>query len=154
MQSRYCIGCYLHSIAKLLNISKISNNSINIILFRSCFRIFYVVRDLGYPHRQLRGFRREEHTAAHGLCLFEPVRRVTQSMGEKAWVTNRKRSMSVGIAVDSSVKGMMRSGFPTIIASFLVLNIPMNLPKSRKRVRQRAPRFREFHLHSPKRNFS
>ena len=108
----------------------------------------------GYSHRQLRGFRREEQTAAHVLCLFEPVRRVTQSMGEKAWVTNRKRIMSVGIAVDSSVKGMMRSKFPTIIPSFLVLSIPMNLPKSRKRVRQRAPRFQEFHLHSPKRNFS
>ena len=108
----------------------------------------------GYPHRQLRGFRREEHTAAHVLCLFEPIGRVTQSMGEKAWVTNRKRIMSVGIAVDSSVKGMMRSKFPTIIPSFLVLSIPMNLPKSRKRVRQRAPRFREFHLHSTKRNFS
>ena len=107
-----------------------------------------------YSHRQLRGFRREEHTAAHVLCLFEPVGRVTQSMGEKAWVTNRKRIMSVGIAVDSSVKGMMRSKFPTIIPSFLVLNIPMNLPQSRNRVRQRAPRFREFHLHSTKRNFS
>ena len=32
-----------------------------------------------------------------------------------------------------------------------VLTIPMNLLKSRKRVRQRAPRFREFHLHSTKR---
>ena len=109
---------------------------------------------LDYPHRQLRGFRREEHTAAHVLCLFEPVGRVTQNMSKKACETNRKRSMSVGIAVDSSVKGMMRSKFPTIIPSFLVLSIPMNLPKSRKRVRQRAPRFREFHLHSPKRNFS
>ena len=86
--------------------------------------------------------------------VFEPVGRVTQSMGEKAWVTNRKRIMSVGIAVDSSVKGMMRSKFPTIIPSFLVLNIPMNLPQSRNRVRQRAPRFREFHLHSTKRNSS
>ena len=108
----------------------------------------------GYPHRQLRGFRREEHTAAHVLCLFEPVGRVAQNMSKKACETNRKRSMSVGIAVDSSVKGMMRSKFPTIIPSFLVLSIPMNLPKSRKRVRQRAPRFQEFHLHSPKRNFS
>ena len=98
MQSRYCIGCYLHSIAKLLNISKISNNSTDIILFRSYFRIFYVVRDLGYPHRQLRGFRREEQTAAHVLCLFEPVGRVTQNMSKKACETNRKRSMSVGIA--------------------------------------------------------
>ena len=35
-----------------------------------------------------------------------------------------------------------------------VLTIPMNLLKSRKRVRQRAPRFREFHLHSTKRNSS
>ena len=35
-----------------------------------------------------------------------------------------------------------------------VLTIPMNLLKSRNRVRQRAPRFREFHLHSTKRNFS
>ena len=86
--------------------------------------------------------------------VFEPVGRVTQSMGEKAWVTNRKRIMSVGIAVDSSVKGMMRSKFPTIIPSFLVLNIPMNLPQSRNRVRQRAPRFREFHLHSTKRTSS
>ena len=154
MQSRYGIGCYLHSIANFFNISKISNNSTDIILFRSYFRIFYVVRELGYPHRQLRGLRREEHTAAHVLCLFEPVRRVTQNMSKKACETNRKRSMSVGIAVDSSVKGMMRSKFPTIIPSFLVLSIPMNLPKSRKRVRQRAPRFREFHLHSPKRNFS
>ena len=98
MQSRYGIGCYLHSIAKLLNISKISNNSTDIILFRSYFRIFYVVRDLGYPHRQLRGFRREEHTAAHVLCLFEPVGRVAQNMSKKACETNRKRSMSVGIA--------------------------------------------------------
>ena len=103
MQSRYGIGCYLHSIAKLLNISKISNNSTDIILFRSCFRIFYVVRELGYPHRQLRGLRREEHTAAHVLCLFEPVRRVTQSMGEKAWVTSRKRIMSVGIVEVASI---------------------------------------------------
>ena len=84
--------------AKLLNISKISNNSTDIILFRSCFRIFYVVRELGYPHRQLRGFRREEHTAAHVLCLFEPVGRVAQNMSKKACETNRKRSMSVGIA--------------------------------------------------------
>ena len=87
--------------AKLLNISKISNNSTDIILFRSCFRIFYVVRELGYPHRQLRGFRREEHTAAHVLCLFEPVGRVAQNMSKKAWATNRKRSMSVGISGDS-----------------------------------------------------
>ena len=55
----------------------------------------------GYPHRQLRGFRREEHTAAHVLCLFEPVGRVAQNMSKKAWATNRKRSMSVGIAGDS-----------------------------------------------------
>jgi hypothetical protein len=41
-----------------------------------------------------------------------------------------------------------------MILSFLVLDIPMNLPQSRKRVRQRAPRFREFHLHSTKRNSS
>ena len=97
VQSRYGIGCYLHSIAKLLNISKISNNSTDIILFRSYFRIFYVVRDLGYPHRQLRGLRREEHTAAYVLCLFEPVGRVTQNMSKKTCETNRKRSMSVGI---------------------------------------------------------
>ena len=103
MQSRYGIGCYLHSIANFFNISKISNNSTDIILFRSYFRIFYVVRELGYPHRQLRGLRREEQTAAHVLCLFEPVRRVTQSMGEKAWVTNRKRSMSVGIVEVASI---------------------------------------------------
>ena len=154
MQIRCGIGCYLHSIVNLFNIFKILNNFTNTILFISYFRIFYVVRDLGYPHRQLRGFRREEQTAAHVLCLFEPVRRVTQNMSKKVCETNRKRSMSVGIAVDSSVKGMMRSKFPTIIPSFLVLSIPMNLPKSRKRVRQRAPRFREFHLHSPKRNFS
>ena len=51
----------------------------------------------GYLHRQLRGFRREEHTAAHVLCLFEPVGRVAQNMSKKAWGTNRKRSMSVGI---------------------------------------------------------
>ena len=57
----------------------------------------------GYPHRQLRGFRREEHTAAHVLCLFEPIGRVTQSMGEKACATNRKRSMSAGIAEDSTI---------------------------------------------------
>ena len=127
----------------------------NVIFFITLFQDFLCrTAVLGYPHRQLRGFRREEHTAAHVLCLFEPIGRVTQSMGEKAWVTNRKRIMSVGIAVDSSVKGMMRSKFPTIIASFLVLNIPMNLPQSRNRVRQKAPRFREFHLHSPKRNFS
>ena len=124
----------------------------NVIFFITLFQDFLCCTAvLGYSHRQLRGFRREEHTAAHVLCLFEPVRRVTQSMGEKAWVTNRKRIMSVGIAVDSSVKGMMRSKFPTIIPSFLVLSIPMNLLKSRKRVRQRAPRFREFHLHSTKR---
>ena len=103
MQSRYGIGCYLHSIAKLLNISKISNNSTDIILFRSYFRIFYVVRDLGYPHRQLRGFRREEHTAAHVLCLFEPVGRVAQNMSKKACETNRKRSMSVGIAGEAAL---------------------------------------------------
>ena len=52
----------------------------------------------GCFHRQLRGFRREEHTAAHVLCLFEPVGRVAQNMSKKACVTNRKRSMSVGIA--------------------------------------------------------
>ena len=39
----------------------------------------------GYSHRQLRGFRREEHTAAHVLCLFEPIGRVTQNMSKKAW---------------------------------------------------------------------
>ena len=51
----------------------------------------------GYLHRQLRGFRREEHTAAHVLCLFEPVGRVAQNMSKKACGTNRKRSMSVEI---------------------------------------------------------
>ena len=127
----------------------------NVIFFITLFQDFLCcIAVLGYSHRQSRGFRREEHTAAHVLCLFEPVGRVTQNMSKKACETNRKRSMSVGIAVDSSVKGMMRSKFPTIIPSFLVLSIPMNLPKSRKRVRQRAPRFREFHLHSTKRNFS
>ena len=50
-----------------------------------------------YSHRQLRGFRREEHTAAHVLCLFEPVGRVAQNMSKKACGTNRKRSMSVEI---------------------------------------------------------
>ena len=48
----------------------------------------------------------------------------------------------------------MLSELPPMIPSFLVLNIPMNRPQSRKRVRQRAPRFREFHLHSTKRNSS
>ena len=52
------------------------------------------------------------------------------------------------------MKKSVFSELPTIIASFLVLSIPMNLPQSRKRVRQWAPRFREFHLHSTKRNFS
>ena len=51
----------------------------------------------GCSHRQLRGFRREEHTAAHVLCLFEPVGRVAQNMSKKACGTNRKRSMSVEI---------------------------------------------------------
>ena len=37
----------------------------------------------GYSHRQLRGFRREEHTAAHVLCLSEPVGRVAQNMSKK-----------------------------------------------------------------------
>ena len=49
---------------------------------------------------------------------------------------------------------VMFSELLTIIPGFLVLSIPMNLLKSRKRVRQRAPRFREFHLHSTKRNLS
>ena len=40
---------------------------------------------LGYSHRQLRGFRREEHTAAHVLCLSKSVGRVTQNMSKKAW---------------------------------------------------------------------
>ena len=52
----------------------------------------------GYSHRQLRGFRREEHTAAHVLCLSESVGQVAQNMSKKACETNRKRSMSVGIA--------------------------------------------------------
>jgi len=55
----------------------------------------------GCSHRQLRGFRREEHTAVHVLCLFESVGRVAQNMSKKAWATNRKRSMSVGISGDS-----------------------------------------------------
>ena len=37
----------------------------------------------GYSHRQLRGFRREEHAAAHVLCLSEPVGRVAQNMSKK-----------------------------------------------------------------------
>ena len=65
--------------------------------------ILYAAAVPGYPHRQLRGFRREEHTAAHVLCLFEPVGRVAQNMSKKAWATNRKRSMSVGIAGDSYI---------------------------------------------------
>ena len=52
------------------------------------------------------------------------------------------------------MKKSVFSELPTIIATFLVLNIPMTLPQSRNRVRQRAPRFREFHLHSTKRNSS
>ena len=40
---------------------------------------------------------------AHVLCLSEPVGRVAQNMSKKACETNRKRSMSVGIAVDSSI---------------------------------------------------
>ena len=85
----------------------------NVIFFITLFQDFLCCTAvLGYSHRQLRGFRREEHTAAHGLCLFEPVGRVTQNMSKKACETNRKRSMSAGIAVDSSVKGMMRSKFP------------------------------------------
>ena len=85
----------------------------NVIFFITLFQDFLCcIAVLGYYHRQSRGFRREEHTAAHVLCLFEPIGRVTQSMGEKACAANRKRSMSAGIAVDSSVKGMMRSKFP------------------------------------------
>ena len=62
---------------------------------------------------------------------------------------------AMGLMYELFVLGSdMFSGLPTIIPSFIVLTIPMNLLKSRKRVRQRAPRFREFHLHSPKRNFS
>ena len=52
------------------------------------------------------------------------------------------------------MKKSVFSELPTIIASFLVLNIPLNLLQNRKRVRQRALRFREFHLHSTKRNSS
>ena len=48
----------------------------------------------------------------------------------------------------------MFSELPTMLSSFLVLSISMNLPKSRKRVRQRTSHFREFHLHSTKRNSS
>ena len=62
---------------------------------------------------------------------------------------------AMGLMYELFVLGSdMFSGLPTIIPSFIVLTIPMNLLKSRKRVRQRAPRFREFHLHSTKRNFS
>ena len=42
---------------------------------QSCFH--------GYSHRQLRGFRREEHAAAHVLCLSEPVGWVAQNMSKK-----------------------------------------------------------------------
>ena len=49
------------------------------------------------------------------------------------------------------MKKSVFSELPTIIATFLVLNIPLNLLQNRKRVRQRALRFREFHLHSTKR---
>ena len=48
----------------------------------------------------------------------------------------------------------MFSELPPMIPSFLVLSIPMNLLQGRKHVRQGAPRFREFHLHSTKRNSS
>ena len=48
----------------------------------------------------------------------------------------------------------MFSELPTMLSSFLVLSISMNLPKSRKRVRQKTSHFREFHLHSTKRNSS
>lgn len=62
---------------------------------------------------------------------------------------------AMGLMYELFVLGSdMYSGLPTIIPSFIVLTIPMNLLKSRKRVRQRAPRFREFHLHSTKRNSS
>ena len=62
---------------------------------------------------------------------------------------------AMGLMYELFVLGSdMFSGLPTIIPSFIVLTIPMNLLKSRKRVRQRAPRFREFHLHSTKRNSS
>ena len=71
----------------------------NVIFFITLFQDFLCrTAVLGYSHRQLRGFRREEHTAAHVLCLFEPVGRVAQNMSKKACETNRKRSMSVGIA--------------------------------------------------------
>ena len=49
---------------------------------------------------------------------------------------------------------VMFSKLLTIIPGFLVLSIPMNLLQSRKHVRQGAPCFREFHLHSTKRNSS
>ena len=62
---------------------------------------------------------------------------------------------AMGLMYELFVLGSdMFSGLPTIIPSCIVLTIPMNLLKSRKRVRQRAPRFREFHLHSTKRNTS
>ena len=51
------------------------------------------------------------------------------------------------------MKKSVFSELPTIIATFLVLNIPLNLLQNRKRVRQRALRFREFHLHSTKETF-
>ena len=61
---------------------------------------------------------------------------------------------TMGLMYELFVLGSdMYSGLPTIIPSFIVLTIPMNLLKSRKRVRQRAPRFREFHLHSTKETF-
>lgn len=70
----------------------------NVIFFITLFQDFLCcIAVLGYSHRQSRGFRREEHTAAHVLCLFEPVGRVAQNMSKKACGTNRKRSMSVGI---------------------------------------------------------
>ena len=63
---------------------------------------------------------------------------------------------TMGLMYELFVLGSdMYSGLPTIIPSFIVLTIPMNLiKKSRNRVRQRASRFREFHLHSTKRNLS
>ena len=76
VQSRYGIGCYLHSIANFLNISKISNNSINIILLEVVL-----------------GFSMQYATSAipTDSCEASVVR------SKKACGTNRKRSMSVGI---------------------------------------------------------
>ena len=51
-------------------VGKVLQPSLNAIV--SIFSLYAGVI-LGYPHRQLQGFRREEHTAARVLCLSEPV---------------------------------------------------------------------------------